>query len=779
MSDEVGKIPEVLPILPLKETVIFPSMVAPIVVGRERSIKLIDDVAVGNKMFGVVAQKDPNIEEPNINEIYSIGTLCTIIRMLKFPDGTTRLLVQGITRIRINHILESEPYFKASIEPIQEVYEMTIEVQGLMRNALDLFQKVVSMAPYLSDEAYVTAMNITEPNKLADFIAANLNITTAQKQEVLEIIDVKERLQKVTYLLNSEVQILEVGKQIQSEIKTEMDKRQREYILREQLKAIQKELGETDQQTKEINELREKIEQAGMPEEVRKEAERELDRLSQMMPGAAEYTVSRTYLDWLINLPWSKSTEDNLDIDRASKVLDEDHYDLEKVKSRILEFLAVRKLKPETHGPILCFVGPPGVGKTSLGMSIARAMGREFIRISLGGVRDEAEIRGHRRTYVGALPGRIIQAIRKAGTNNPVFMMDEIDKLGVDFRGDPAAALLEVLDPQQNNKFVDHYLDVPFDLSRVFFITTANMLDTIPPALLDRMEVITLPGYTEYEKLEIAKKYLIPRQISENGLGTEMVRFEEDAIKKIIREYTREAGVRNLEREIGSVLRKIAQRVAKGETGLFEISEEDIEKYLGIPRFRYGLAGERDEVGVATGLAWTESGGDVLFIEVTLVPGKGGLILTGKLGEVMQESARAALTYVRSKSEEWGIEPNFYDKWDIHIHVPAGAVPKDGPSAGVTMATALASAIRRIPVKKDLGMTGEITIRGKVLPVGGIREKVLAAHRAGLKTVILPKENRRDLDEVPKLVKEDIEFIFIEHADEAINMALLIPELVK
>jgi ATP-dependent Lon protease len=699
--------------------------------------------------------------------------------MLKFPDGTTRLLVQGITRIRINQILESEPYFKASIEPIQEVYEMTIEVQGLMRNALDLFQKVVSMAPYLSDEAYVTAMNITEPNKLADFIAANLNITTAQKQEVLEIIDVKERLQKVTYLLNSEVQILEVGKQIQSEIKTEMDKRQREYILREQLKAIQKELGETDQQTKEINELREKIEQAGMPEEVRKEAERELDRLSQMMPGAAEYTVSRTYLDWLINLPWSKSTEDNLDIDRASKVLDEDHYDLEKVKSRILEFLAVRKLKPETHGPILCFVGPPGVGKTSLGMSIARAMGREFIRISLGGVRDEAEIRGHRRTYVGALPGRIIQAIRKAGTNNPVFMMDEIDKLGVDFRGDPAAALLEVLDPQQNNKFVDHYLDVPFDLSRVFFITTANMLDTIPPALLDRMEVITLPGYTEYEKLEIAKKYLIPRQISENGLSTEMVRFEEDAIKKIIREYTREAGVRNLEREIGSVLRKIAQRVAKGETGLFEISEEDIEKYLGIPRFRYGLAGERDEVGVATGLAWTESGGDVLFIEVTLVPGKGGLILTGKLGEVMQESARAALTYVRSKSEEWGIEPNFYDKWDIHIHVPAGAVPKDGPSAGVTMATALASAIRRIPVKKDLGMTGEITIRGKVLPVGGIREKVLAAHRAGLKTVILPKENRRDLDEVPNLVKEDIEFIFIEHADEAINMALLIPELVK
>ncbi|MGC9064751.1 MAG: endopeptidase La, partial [bacterium] len=640
-------------------------------------------------------------------------------------------------------------------------------------------QKVVSMAPYLSDEAYVTAMNIAEPNKLADFIAANLNITTAQKQEVLEIIDVKERLQKVTYLLNSEVQILEVGKQIQSEIKTEMDKRQREYILREQLKAIQKELGETDQQTKEINELREKIEQARMPEEVKNEAERELDRLSQMMPGAAEYTVSRTYLDWLINLPWSKSTEDNLDIERASKVLDEDHYDLEKVKSRILEFLAVRKLKPETHGPILCFVGPPGVGKTSLGMSIARAMGREFIRISLGGVRDEAEIRGHRRTYVGALPGRIIQAIRKAGTNNPVFMMDEIDKLGVDFRGDPAAALLEVLDPQQNNKFVDHYLDVPFDLSKVFFITTANMLDTIPPALLDRMEVITLPGYTEYEKLEIAKKYLIPRQISENGLSIEMIRFEEDAIKRIIREYTREAGVRNLEREIGSVLRKIAQRVAKGEAGPFEISEEDIEKYLGIPRFRYGLAGERDEIGVATGLAWTEAGGDVLFIEVTLVPGKGGLILTGKLGEVMQESARAALTYVRSKSEEWSIESNFYDKWDIHIHVPAGAVPKDGPSAGVTIATALASAIRRIPVKKDLGMTGEITIRGKILPVGGIREKVLAAHRAGLKTVILPKENRRDLDEVPNLVKEDIEFIFIEHADEAINMALLIPELVK
>jgi ATP-dependent Lon protease len=778
MSDE-NRIPEILPILPLRETVIFPSMVAPVVVGRERSIRLIDEVAVGSKMFGVVAQKDPQAEDPTPEQIYNIGTVCTIIRMLKFPDGTTRLLLQGISRIRINQILETEPYLKAQVAPIQEVYELTIEIQGLMRNALDLFQKVVSMAPYLAEEAYITAMNIQEPNRLADFIAANLNINTAQKQEILETIDVKERLQKVTYFLNSEIQILEVGKQIQSEIKTEMDKRQREYILREQLKAIQKELGEVDEQTKEINELREKIEQAGMPEEVRREAERELDRLSQMMPGAAEYTVSRTYLDWLINLPWSKSTEDTLDIERAKEILDEDHYDLEKVKNRILEFLAVRKLKNDTHGPILCFVGPPGVGKTSLGMSIARAMGREFVRISLGGVRDEAEIRGHRRTYVGALPGRIIQAIRKAGTNNPVFMLDEIDKLGLDFRGDPAAALLEVLDPQQNNKFVDHYLDVPFDLSKVFFITTANMLDTIPPALLDRMEVITLPGYTEYEKLEIAKRYLIPRQISENGLKPEMVTFDEEAIKKIIREYTREAGVRNLEREIGAVLRKIAQKVAQGETGPFNITVNDIEKYLGIPRYHFGLAGERDEVGVATGLAWTEAGGDILFIEAALVPGKGGLILTGKLGEVMQESARAALTYVRSKSEEWGIESNFFEKWDIHIHVPAGAIPKDGPSAGVTMATALASAIRKIPVRKDIGMTGEITIRGKVLPVGGIREKVLAAHRAGLKTVMLPKDNERDLEEVPQIVKEDIDFIFIEHADEAINMALLMPELVK
>lgn len=778
MSDE-SKIPEILPILPLRETVIFPSMVAPIVVGRERSIRLIDEVAVGSKMFGVVAQKDPQIEEPTPEQVYNIGTVCTIIRMLKFPDGTTRLLVQGISRIRINQMVETEPYFKARIEPIQEVYELTIEIQGLMRNALDLFQKVVSMAPYLAEEAYITAMNIQEPNRLADFIAANLNINTAQKQEILETVDVKERLQKVTYFLNSEIQILEVGRQIQSEIKTEMDKRQREYILREQLKAIQKELGELDQQTKEINELREKIEQAGMPEEVKKEAERELDRLSQMMPGAAEYTVSRTYLDWLINLPWSKSTEDNLDIERARQILDEDHYDLEKVKSRILEFLAVRKLKSDTHGPILCFVGPPGVGKTSLGMSIARAMGREFVRISLGGVRDEAEIRGHRRTYVGALPGRIIQGIRKAGTNNPVFMLDEIDKLGLDFRGDPAAALLEVLDPQQNNKFVDHYLDVPFDLSKVFFITTANMLDTIPPALLDRMEVITLPGYTEYEKLEIAKRYLIPRQVSENGLTLDMLSFDEEAIKKIIREYTREAGVRNLEREIGSVLRKIAQKVAQGETGPFKITVDDIEKYLGIPKYRFGLAGEKDEIGVATGLAWTEAGGDILFIEVALVPGKGGVILTGKLGEVMQESAKAALTYVRSKSKEWGIEDNFFDKWDIHIHVPAGAIPKDGPSAGVTIATALASAIRRIPVKKDIGMTGEITIRGKILPVGGIREKVLAAHRAGLRTVMLPKDNQRDLEEVPQIVRDDIEFIFIEHADEAINQALLIPELVK
>ncbi len=643
-----------------------------------------------------------------------------------------------------------------------------------MRNLLNLFQRMASLIPQFPEELLINAMNIQEPGRLADFIAFNTNLNINEKQEILETIDIKERLQKVTYYLTRELEILEIANKIQNEVKNEIEKSQKEYFLRQQMKAIQKELGEIDPREMEINELRQKLQEAKLPPEAMKEAERELERLSLMPPGSAEYTVTRTYLDWLVSLPWAKSTEDNLDIKKAEEVLNEDHYDLEKVKERILEYLAVRKLKSDMKGPILCFVGPPGVGKTSLGKSIARALGRKFVRISLGGIRDEAEIRGHRRTYVGALPGRIIQGMRKAESNNPVFMLDEIDKLGTDFRGDPSAALLEVLDPEQNNAFVDNYLGVPFDLSKVMFIATANVLYTIPPALLDRMEVIELPGYTEYQKLGIAKGFLIPRQLKEHGLEDNKVELTEEAIRKIIREYTREAGVRNLEREIASIIRKVAKGIAEGSiTEKVMVRPEDIPKYLGPERYTYGMKGERDEIGVATGLAWTEAGGDILFVEALIVEGKGNLILTGKLGEVMQESAKTALSYVRSKLKELNINYELLEKSDIHVHVPSGAIPKDGPSAGVTIATAIASALTKRPVKKDIGMTGEITLRGKVLPVGGIREKVLAAHRAGLTSVIMPKENKKDLEEIPEEVKKDMTFYFVEHADEVLNLALL------
>lgn len=771
--NQTQDIPEILPILPLRETVVYPQMLIPLIVGREKSIKLVEDALSGNKLIGMCMQKTP-VEEPTPDDINKIGTVGIIVRSLKFPDNTLRLFVQGLQRIRIVEFIQTEPYFKAKIELIEEKIEKTVEIEGLMRNLLNLFQKMASLIPQFPEELLINAMNIQEPGRLADFIAFNTNLNINEKQEILETIDIKERLQKVTYYLTRELEILEIANKIQNEVKNEIEKSQKEYFLRQQMKAIQKELGEIDPREMEINELRQKLQEAKLPPEAMKEAERELERLSLMPPGSAEYTVTRTYLDWLISLPWAKSTEDNLDIKKAEEVLNEDHYDLEKVKERILEYLAVRKLKSDMKGPILCFVGPPGVGKTSLGKSIARALGRKFVRISLGGIRDEAEIRGHRRTYVGALPGRIIQGMRKAESNNPVFMLDEIDKLGSDFRGDPSAALLEVLDPEQNNAFVDNYLAVPFDLSKVMFIATANVLYTIPPALLDRMEIIELPGYTEYQKLGIAKGFLIPRQLKEHGLEEDKVEFKEEAIKKIIREYTREAGVRNLEREIASIIRKIAKGIAEGSiTEKVIINSENIPKYLGPEKYSFGMKGEKDEIGVATGLAWTEAGGDILFVEALVVDGRGNLILTGKLGEVMQESAKTALSYVRSKLKDLNVNYEILEKSDIHVHVPSGAIPKDGPSAGVTIATAIASALTKRPVKKDIGMTGEITLRGKVLPVGGIREKVLAAHRAGLTSVIMPKENQKDLEEIPEEVKKDMTFYFVEHADEVLNLALL------
>jgi len=769
--DSIEIAPE-LPIMPVKDTVIYPHIVAPLLVTEEHLVKLIDDALAGDRIVGMVAASQ-DVEVPAPEDLFSVGTAVAVARMFKLPDGKMQLLVQGIARIRITDYVQTHPYMRAKVERLYDVMEEkdSVEIEGLARNCLNLFRKIVSLAPYLPDEIFIAAMNISEPNDLSDFLAANINLDLEQRQSLLEELDVKERLKKLTVLLNREVEVLEVGSRIQDQVQSELSKGQREFFLREQLKAIQKELGELDEKSMEINELREAIEKSGMPEEARKEAERELQRLSSMPSAAAEYTVARTYLDWMVNLPWNKSTEDNLDVKRAARILDEDHYNLEKVKERIVEYLAVRNIKDDTKGPILCFVGPPGVGKTSLGQSIARALGRKFYRISLGGVRDEAEIRGHRRTYVGALPGRIIQGIRKAGTNNPVFMLDEVDKLGADFRGDPAAALLEVLDPEQNHSFSDHYLDVSFDLSKVMFITTANILFTIPPALLDRMEVLELPGYTEPEKLEIAKRFLIPRQLREHGLENLGVEVDEEAIRQIIRSYTREAGVRNLEREIAAIFRKIARKYAEGEKGPFKVTKEDLHEMLGPIKFRHEVV-EENEIGVATGLAWTEVGGDVLFVEAEHFAGKGNLSLTGKLGEVMQESARAAVTFARANAEALGIPQDFFEKNDIHIHVPAGAIPKDGPSAGVTMAVALVSSATEKPVAKDIAMTGEITLRGKILPVGGIKEKVLAAHRAGVRKVILPKDNEKDLEEVPDFVKKDIEFSFVTNVCEVIPQVI-------
>ncbi len=763
-------IPEELPILPAGENILFPSIIIPLATQEQRIVQLIDAaIAAENKIIGVFAQ---HAESPPPDSLYSIGSAALVVRMFKLPDGSIRAFIQGLTRIRLKEITQTEPFLRAKVEVVEEREEKTTELEALNRNLLNLFQKVVEIAPNLPAELSIAAMNMPGPGDLADFVAAHINLKRDEGQEILETLDVTERIKKLTGYINRELELLELGSKIQSQIKGEVDKAQREFYLREQLKAIQKELGEVDERTTEINELREKMEQAKLPPEAQKEAERELDRLAKMPPGAAEYTVARTYIDWLISLPWAKSTADNLDIAQAAAVLDEDHYDINKVKERILDYLAVRKLKEDMKGPILCFVGPPGTGKTSVGHSIARALGRKFFRMSLGGIRDEAEIRGHRRTYIGALPGRIIQGIRRAESNNPVFMLDEIDKVGIDFRGDPTAALLEVLDPEQNFAFVDHYLDIPFDLSKVIFITTANIIDPIPPALKDRMEVIELPGYTEHEKWHIAKQFLVPKQLRENGLSPERLQFSDEALRAIIRDYTREAGVRNLDREISAACRKVARQVAAGSEQSVTVTPDKLHEYLGAQKFRYELAEEADEIGVATGLAWTQAGGDVIFVEATPVSGKGNLILTGKLGEVMQESARAALTYARSKAASLGIEENFYENKDVHIHVPAGAIPKDGPSAGVTMAVALISALTKRPVSKEVGMTGEITLRGKILPVGGIKEKVLAAHRAGMKKVILPKENEKDLEEVPQEIKEELQFIWAERIDQALEIAL-------
>lgn len=772
-KEEKIEVPSELPVLPLRGTVLYPDLILPIMVGRKRSVKLIDDAMDSNRIIAVVTQKRSEIEDPKESDLYSVGVAALILRMIRELDGSQRVIVQGISRIKVKEYVQRDPYYKARIEVLEEGVAQGVEIEALMMNLKHLFQRAVELAPYLTADLGTMVNNVKSPSILADLIASNLNISTNEKQGILETTDVRERLTKVHLLLNKEVQILELGNKIQSQVKEDMDRTQREYYLREQLKAIKKELGELDEHSTEIKELKEKIKKAKMPPEVVAAAEKELERLAKIPPASAEYTVARTYLDWLVELPWSETTEDNLDIQNAQKILDEDHYDLEKVKKRILEYLAVRKLKADMKGPILCFVGPPGVGKTSLGRSIARAMGRKFVRISLGGVRDEAEIRGHRRTYVGALPGRIIQGIKKAGSNNPVFMLDEVDKIGMDFRGDPSSALLEVLDPEQNFSFSDHYIDLPFDLSKVMFITTANILDTIPPALRDRMETLELPGYSEDQKMMIARQFLIPKQIKEHGLTDEHIEFTDEAIQLIISSYTREAGVRNLEREIAAICRGVAKDVASGNNKeKVRITPENVHKFLGPVKFFPEVAERTSEPGVATGLAWTPTGGDIIFVEATKMRGEKGLTLTGQLGDVMKESAQAALAYVRSKSKELGIEEDFFEKNDIHIHVPAGAIPKDGPSAGITMFVALVSLLTNKPVRSDVAMTGEITLRGLVLPVGGIKEKVLAAMRAGIKTIILPKKNEKDLEEIPEHIRSQMNFKFIQRMDEAIEIAL-------
>ncbi len=772
--DKEIEIPDNLPVLPVRDIVVFPYMILPLFVGREVSIKAIEYSLSSNRMVLLLTQKDLNVENPTPADLFSVGTVALVMRMLKLPDGRVKILVQGLSKAKALDYSQTEPFFKANIEKIEDKKheKLTIEDEAQVRTTKGQMEKVVSLGKSILPDIMGVIENIEEPGRLADLIASNIGLKAEQSQEMLEIAEPMRRLKRVSEILSREIELLTVQQKIQSEARGEIDKTQREYFLREQLKAIQKELGDIDERAEEIKEFRKKIEDAKMPEKVLKEAEKQLKRLEKMHPDSAEAGTVRTYLDWLVELPWSNSTVDNLDIKAGEKVLNEDHYDLEKVKERILEYLSVRKLKEKMKGPILCFIGPPGVGKTSLGKSIARALGREFIRMSLGGVRDEAEIRGHRRTYVGSLPGRIIQGIKTAGTNNPVFMLDEIDKIGMDFRGDPSSALLEVLDPEQNNTFADHYLAVPFDLSKVMFITTGNLVDTIPGPLRDRMEILYLSGYTTEEKLGIAKNYLIPKQLDEHGINGKVLKITDPGLFTLISQYTREAGVRNLEREIAHLCRKVARKIAEGKEKIFVVNTQNINRYLGVPKYLPEEEIEKDEIGVSTGLAWTETGGDIIYIETTTMKGKGHLTLTGQLGDVMKESAQAALSYVRSRSSLLGINDEIFSKSDIHIHVPAGAIPKDGPSAGITMATSIASALTGMPVNKNIAMTGEVTLRGRVLPIGGLKEKTLAAKRMGINKIILPKRNKKDLEDIPKYIKKDMEFVFAETMDDVLKVAL-------
>jgi ATP-dependent Lon protease len=768
------KTPAQIPLLPVRDVVVYPFMILPLFVGRDKSIRAVDEALSRDRLILLAAQRDAEAEDPGAEELYAIGTVAMIMRMLKMPDGRVKILVQGVSRARILGFTRRDPYFEARIAEVAEpeTAPQGLEVEALIRSVKERVQRGVNLGKGISPDVLVIINNLEHPGRLADLVASNLDLKVEQAQQILETFDPLQRLKKLADLLAKEIEVLEMQHKIQSQAREEMDKTHREYYLREQLKAIQKELGETDERSQEIQELEQKIDKAKMLAEVQQEAKTQLGRLSRMHPDAAEASVIRTYLDWLIDLPWAHQTKDKLSIRQAHKILEEDHYDLEKVKERILEYLAVRKLKKKMKGPILCFVGPPGVGKTSLGRSIARALGRKFVRISLGGVRDEAEIRGHRRTYIGALPGKIIQGIKQAGTNNPVFMMDEVDKVGADFRGDPSAALLEVLDPEQNVSFTDHYLGVPFDLSNVMFITTANLADPIIPALKDRMETIEISGYTEEEKLHIVNRYILPRQLTEHGISKRLLELPDETILKVIQSYTREAGLRNLEREVATICRKVARDVAEGKKGLTKVTGTNLYRYLGAPKFLPEPEQEHDEVGVATGLAWTQTGGDVLYIECTMMKGKGNLSLTGHLGDVMKESAQAAMSYARSRSASLGIKDELFAKHDVHIHVPAGAIPKDGPSAGITMATTLISTLSRTPVRRDVAMTGEITLRGKVLAIGGVKEKVLAARRMGIKTVIIPAKNDKDVKELPANVRRGMHFVYVDEMSQVLDVAL-------
>lgn len=766
----------VIPLLPLRGLLVFPYMVIHLDVGREKSVSAIDEAMLHDRELFLVTQREAQTDEPREDDIYQVGTIAEIKQLLKLPGGTFRVLVEGLRRARIKQYVSTEPFIQVIVEEFEESYEKTPEIEAMMRAVVKQFEEYVKTGKKVPPETAASIVSIDDPGRLADIIAAHINLRVADKQLILEAFDAKERLQILGDILSREMEIIELERKINMRVRKQMEKTQKEYYLREQMRAIQKELGEKDERAAEVEELRERIAEANFPKEVEEKALKELERLEKMPPMVAEAVVVRNYIDWLLALPWSKETRDRLRLDKAEQILEEDHYGLKKPKERILEYLAIRKLATKMRGPIICFVGPPGVGKTSLGRSVARALGRKFVRISLGGIRDEAEIRGHRRTYVGALPGRIIQGMKQAGSKNPVFLLDEVDKMSSDFRGDPASALLEVLDAEQNHSFSDHYIEVPFDLSKVMFITTANVEHNIPRPLLDRMEVIHLSGYTEEEKVKIAERHLIPKQIKEHGLKPHHLQISENALRTIIRHYTREAGVRNLERQIATICRKTAREVVNNKKYRAKVTAANVDAFLGIPRYHFGTKEKENEIGVATGLAWTEVGGEVLNVEVSILKGKGNIMLTGKLGDVMKESAQASLSYVRSRAQELELEDDFHEKHDIHIHIPEGAIPKDGPSAGITMATALVSAVTGTPVRHDVAMTGEITLRGRVLPVGGIKEKVLAAHRAGIKKIIMPKENKKDLEEIPAKVKRKLDFVLVEHMDQVLSEALLTAE---